>query len=57
VALYEAGQFEQSRDELIKALTIRQYFAPALENFKLVQERMRERAEKVPAKKVPEVMQ
>ena len=57
VALFEAGQYEQSRDELIKALTIRQYFAPALENFKLVQERIRERAESVPSKKVPEDMQ
>ena len=55
VALFEAGHYEQSRDELIKALTIRQYFAPALENFKLVQERIRELAE-TPSKKVPEDM-
>jgi Flp pilus assembly protein TadD len=54
VALFEAGEYEKSRDELIKALTIRQYFAPALENFKMVQERIRERSEGAPSKKVPE---
>jgi|SRR5579883_154774 len=41
VVLLEAGQYEQSRDELVKALAIRHSFAPALENFKLVQERLR----------------
>jgi hypothetical protein len=30
---------------LVKALMIRHYFAPALANFKLVQERLRQRAE------------
>jgi Tfp pilus assembly protein PilF len=45
VVLLEIGQFERSRHELVKALAIRHYFAPALANFKLVQERMQERAE------------
>ncbi len=45
VVLLEIGQYEQSREELVKALAIRHYFAPALTNFKLVQERIRERAE------------
>jgi Flp pilus assembly protein TadD len=39
--LLEAGQYELSRQELVKALAIRRYFAPALANFKLVQERIR----------------
>ena len=42
VVLLETGHYEQSRDELVKALAIRHYFAPALANFKLVQERIRE---------------
>jgi Flp pilus assembly protein TadD len=42
VVLLETGQYEQSRAELLKALAIRHYFAPALANFKLVQERIRE---------------
>jgi Tfp pilus assembly protein PilF len=41
VVLLESGQYEQSRDELVKALAIRHSFAPAMENFKLVQERIR----------------
>jgi Tfp pilus assembly protein PilF len=45
VVLLEAGQYEQSRQELVKALAIRHYFAPALANFKLVQERIRLRAD------------
>jgi Tfp pilus assembly protein PilF len=45
VVLLEAGQYESSREQLVKALTIRRYFAPALANFKLVQDRIRERAE------------
>jgi Flp pilus assembly protein TadD len=45
VVLLEAGQYEQSRDELVKALQIRNSFAPALENFKLVQERIRGQAD------------
>jgi Flp pilus assembly protein TadD len=45
VVLMEIGQYERSREELVKALAIRRYFAPAMANFKLVQERMRERAE------------
>ena len=43
VVLLEMGQYEQSRKELVKALAIRRYFAPALANFKLVQEGIRER--------------
>lgn len=45
VILLETGRYEQSREELVKSLAIRHYFAPALANFKLVQERIRERAE------------
>ena len=45
VVLLEMGQYERSREELVKSLAIRHYFAPALANFKLVQERIRERAE------------
>jgi tetratricopeptide (TPR) repeat protein len=45
VVLMEMGKYEQSRDELVKALAMRRNFAPALSNFKLVQERMRERVE------------
>jgi Flp pilus assembly protein TadD len=45
VVLLEAGQYEQSRQELVAALNIRHYFPPALANFKLVQERIREEAE------------
>lgn len=45
VVLLEAGQYEQSRQELVKALAIRHYFAPALANFKLVQERIRLQAQ------------
>ena len=44
VVLFEMGRYEQSRAELVKALTVRPYFAPALANFRLVQERIRERA-------------
>ena len=45
VVLLEAGQYEQSRQQLVEALNIRHYFTPALANFKLVQERIREEAE------------
>ena len=45
VVLLEMGQYERSREELVKALAIRRYFAPALANFKLVQELIHERAE------------
>jgi Flp pilus assembly protein TadD len=45
VVLLEMGQYESSRKELVQALTIRRYFAPALANFKLVQERIREQAD------------
>jgi Flp pilus assembly protein TadD len=41
VVLLESGEYEQSREELVKALAIRHSFAPAMENFKLVQERIR----------------
>lgn len=45
VVLLEMGQYERSREELVQALTIRHSFAPALANFKLVQERIREQTE------------
>jgi len=54
VALFEIGNYEQSREELVKALSIKQHFAPALSNFKLVQERIRERTDVGPQKKGPE---
>ncbi len=41
--LLETGEYERSREELLKALAIRPYFAPALANYKLVQERLRGR--------------
>ena len=41
VVLLEVGRYEESRQQLVKALAIRHYFAPALANFKLVQERIR----------------
>jgi Tfp pilus assembly protein PilF len=44
VVLLEMGQYEQSREQLVKALSLRRNFAPALANFKLVQVRIRERA-------------
>jgi Flp pilus assembly protein TadD len=45
VVLLEIGQYERSRQQLVEALTIRHYFAPALANFKIVQERLREQAD------------
>ena len=45
VVLLEMGRYQESRDELVKALAIRRSFAPALANFKVVQERIHERAE------------
>ena len=45
VVLLETGHYEKSREELVKALALRRSFAPALANFKLVQQRIRERAE------------
>jgi Flp pilus assembly protein TadD len=45
VVLLEVGQYEASRKELVEALTIRRYFAPALANFRLVQEKLREQAD------------
>jgi tetratricopeptide (TPR) repeat protein len=45
VVLLEMGQYERSRQQLVEALTIRHYFAPALANFKLVQERIREQGD------------
>ncbi len=44
VVLLEMGAYERSRDELMKALSARYYFAPPLENFKLVQELLQKRA-------------
>jgi Flp pilus assembly protein TadD len=45
VVLLEAGRYEQSREQLVEALTIRHSFAPALANFKIVQERLLEEAD------------
>ena len=45
VVLMESGKYDESREELFKALAVRRNFAPALSNFKLVQERLRLRAE------------
>src|SRR5205085_9604270 len=45
VVLMEMGQYDHSREELVKALALRREFGPALSNFKLVQERLRQRAE------------
>ena len=41
VVLMEAGLYEQSREQLIKALENHRNFSPALENLKLVQERVK----------------
>ncbi len=41
--LLEQGQLDESRAELLQALEARSYFAPALDNFKLVLEKDRER--------------
>ena len=49
VVLLEMGDYKRSRDELVKALSARHYFAPALANFKLVQELLRQRATLAPA--------
>lgn len=53
VVLMELGKYEQSRDQLVKALAVRRNFSPALSNFKLVQERMRQRAELQKLEKLP----
>jgi tetratricopeptide (TPR) repeat protein len=45
VVLMEMGRYELSREHLVKSLAIRRDFAPAFSNFKLVQERLRQRAE------------
>jgi tetratricopeptide (TPR) repeat protein len=45
VVLLEIGKYEESREQLVEALRIRHYFAPALENFKLVQEHIREQTD------------
>jgi Flp pilus assembly protein TadD len=45
VVLMEMGNYEQSREQLVKALALRRNFAPALSNFKLVQGRMRQQPE------------
>ena len=43
VALMEQGRLEESRAELMEALTARNFFEPALENFKLLLERDQDR--------------
>ena len=54
VVLMEIGKYEQSRDELVKALSLRRNFEPALSNFKLVQERMRSKAEQPKVGRLPQ---
>jgi len=54
VVLMELGMYEESRAELVKALAIRRNFEPALANFKLVQERVRQRAELQKASRPPQ---
>jgi hypothetical protein len=49
VALLESGELEQSRDELVKALTARYYFAAPMQNFKLVQELLSKRTDMINA--------
>ncbi len=53
VVLMEMGEYEQSRAELVRALQARNYYAPAIENFKLVQELIRKRAELNPTQTDP----
>ena len=50
----EMGRYEDSREELVKALALRRNFTPALSNFKLVQERMRQRADAQKVGKLPQ---
>ncbi len=45
VILFETGQYERSREELVKALAIQPDFGPALANLKLVQQRIEKRPE------------
>jgi Tfp pilus assembly protein PilF len=45
VVLLEMGYLEKSRDELLKALTARYYFAPPMQNYKLVQDLLEQRAQ------------
>jgi Flp pilus assembly protein TadD len=45
VILMEMGKYEQSREYLTKALALRRYYGPALSNFRLVQERIRQQTE------------
>src|SRR5262245_10382847 len=53
VVLMEMGNYEQSREQLVKALALRRNFAPALANFKLVQRRMRQQPEPQKAGRLP----
>jgi tetratricopeptide (TPR) repeat protein len=54
VVLMEMGKYQESRDELVKALALRRSFEPALSNFKLVQERMRQQAAPQKAGRLPQ---
>ena len=54
VVLMEMGKYEESREELVKALALRRYFEPALSNFKLVQERIRQRGEPQKTGRLPQ---
>jgi Tfp pilus assembly protein PilF len=54
VVLLEMGDYDHSRDHLVKALALRRNFQPALSNFKLVQERAHQRAELQKAGRLPQ---
>jgi Flp pilus assembly protein TadD len=54
VVLMEIGNYEASRDALVKALALRRNFSPALENFKLVQDKIKQRADLQKANKLPQ---
>ena len=54
VVLMEMGKYEDSRDALVKALALRRNFSPALANFKLVQDRIKQRADLQKANKLPQ---
>jgi len=53
VVLMELGKYDQSREELVKALAIRRNFQPALSNYKLVQDHMRQREQLQKAERLP----
>jgi tetratricopeptide (TPR) repeat protein len=54
VVLMELGKYDESRQQLVQALTLRRNFAPALSNFKMVQERMRQLTESQKTARIPQ---